>query len=140
MALKAKFIIIVLCFISSTVQSQKGIKSADLHYLKNFKDCYPNNIKLFSDGRLAVRLKSLLKEKYKFLKNSWTVETPIEIKDNFFVAWGCQQHNCSNTNFIIVVDFKKNVIHSGIRAEEFITIYSEDGTSNPEITKWSKRI
>lgn len=113
--------------------------SADISYLKNCEGKYPSEVKLLGNNPLTKRLKILIKNRYVFLKNTWTVETPIEIKKNQFIAWGCQQHNCSNTNFMIVVDFAKNVVYVGVREEENVKIYSEDGTSNNEITKWANR-
>lgn len=115
-------------------------KATGLDYLKNSQGKYPNEINLLDNSNLTFRLKKLLKNRYIFLKNSWTVETPIEIKNNTFIAWGCQQHNCSNTNFIIVVDFSKNIVYVGIRENENVKTYSEDGTTNKEIIKWATRI
>ena len=73
------------------------------------------------------------------MKTKWAVETPIEIKGNILQAWGCQQHNCDRTNFIIVVDFIKNVVYVGIRRNEIVKSYSEDGSTNAEINKWANR-
>ncbi|WP_205945162.1 hypothetical protein [Pedobacter psychrodurus] len=107
--------------------------------MKKFNGAYPKDVKLLKDPILSKRVKSLLKNRFFFLKNTWAVETPINIKNNNFIAWGCQEHNCSDTNFIIVVDFTKNVVYVGIREEEQVKIYSEDGTKNTEITNWSNR-
>ena len=41
--------------------------------------------------------------------------------------------------FIIVVDFGKNVVYVGVREEEEIKIYSEDGKNNDRITNWATR-
>ncbi|WP_231459220.1 hypothetical protein [Pedobacter sp. Leaf132] len=112
----------------------------ELDYMKNYNGLYPNKVKLLGNNLLTKRLKNLIKDRYSFLVKTWAVETPIEIKNSMFSAWGCQQHNCSNTNFIIVVDFKKNVVYVGIREEENVKIYSEDGSSNILVNNWAKRI
>lgn len=111
-----------------------------LAYLKKFKGEYPYEGNLFNDKLLSKRLKSLLKNRFFFLKKTWAVETPIEVNNNTFKAWGCKQHFCDSTNFIIVVDFKKNVIYVGIRENENVKVYSEDGSINIEVNNWAKRI
>jgi hypothetical protein len=109
----------------------------NLDNLKKMNGKYPYEAKLLSNPALTKRLKSLLKGRYRFLKETWAVETPIEINNNIFVASGCQQHNCGNTNFIIVFDFSKDILYAGIREEQVVKIYSEDGSNNEEIIKWS---
>ena len=113
----------------------KTVESLD--NLKKFDGKYPYDAKLFTNSVLTNRLKSLLKGRYRFLKETWAVETPIEINNNIFVASACQQHNCGNTNFIIVVDFSKDILYAGVREDEVVKVYSEDGTSNDEIIKWA---
>lgn len=114
-------------------------EKSDLGYLRSYKGRYPQKVKLLGNNPLTKRLKFLLKDKYNFLINNWGPEIPIELRKNTFIAWGCQQHNCSNTNFMIVVDLTKNVVYAGIREEEVIAIYSEDGSKNIEVTKWATR-
>lgn len=119
-------------------ESQSNSQIVDnLEYLKKFNGKYPYDIQLFSNPTLTRRLKRLLNGRYKFLEETWAVETPIEINNNTFVASGCEQHNCASTNFIIVVDFSKNVLYAGVREEDVVKVYSEDGSSNPEIIKWA---
>lgn len=127
-----------LLFLIITIQSLTNYKS-DLNYLKQFNGKYPEKVKLLGNNPLTSRLKNLIKDKYSYLVETWAVETPIEIKNNMFSAWGCQQHNCGNTNFIIVVDFNKNMVYVGVREEANIKIYSEDGGSNILISNWANR-
>ena len=112
---------------------------SDLRYLKKYEGLYPQKVKLLGNNPLTKRLEFLLKEKYSFLIKTWGPEIPIKLKGNTFIAWGCQQHNCSNTNFTIIVDFTKNVLYVGIREEENLKIYSEDGSKNIEVTNWANR-
>jgi hypothetical protein len=112
-------------------------KSENLDFLKTTNGKYPFAIKLFNNAALAHRLKKLLGNRYQFLKKTWAVETPIEIKDNIFIAQGCQTHNCTSTNFIIVFDFLKNVLYAGIREDEKPKTYSENGSTSPKLLEWS---
>ena len=112
---------------------------SDLKYPEKYVGLDPQKVKLLGNSPLTKRLKALLKNRYDFLSKTWGPETPIEVKNNTFSAWACQQHNCSNTNFTIVVDFDKNVVYVGIREEENVKIYSEDGSKNTEVTNWANR-
>lgn len=127
---------IFLLFISVNLPTNAN----SLEYLRTFNGKYPYDIKLLDEKLLSKRLKSLLKDRFFFLKKTWAVETPIEVNNNTFKAWGCKQHFCDSTNFIIVVDFKKNVIYVGIRDNENIKVYSEDGSKNKLVENWTKRI
>lgn len=120
---------------SSELQTNNSLVE-NLDNLKKLNGKYPYEVKLLQNPVLTKRLKNLLKGRYKFLKETWAVETPIEVNNDIFVASGCQQHNCGNTNFIIVVDFSKDVLYAGIREEQVVKVYSEDGSSNSEIIKW----
>ncbi len=113
------------------------IKQDNLSYLKNFNGRYPAEVKLLDSSALANRLQHLVGSRYAFLKNTWAVETPVTVAGGQFVAAGCQQHNCAGTNFIIVVDFSKDVLYAGIREEGAVKTYSEDGSTNNEIEKWA---
>ena len=111
--------------------------TSDLGFLKEYQGKYPNDVKLLENQTLKLRLQKLLGDRYAFLKETWAVETPIEIKNNIFVASGCQVHNCGSTNFMIVVDLSKGVVYSGIRDEEKVKLYAEDGTANEELNNWA---
>jgi hypothetical protein len=109
----------------------------DLDFLKALDGKYPYAVKLLDNAALQSRLKNLLGNRFAFVKKTWAVETPIEVKNNVFVASGCQAHNCSSTNFIIVVDLTKNKMYAGIREEEKVKTYSEDGTNPPQLNDWA---
>jgi len=115
-----------------------GIKqksnSVNLDFLKSTNGKYPNEIKLLENPVLTQRLKKLLGNRYNFLKETWAVESPIEVKDNIFSAFGCQAHNCGSTNFIIIIDFSKNVIYSGVRENDIVKTYSEDGSNTRKLS------
>jgi hypothetical protein len=110
-----------------------------LDYLSKLKGKYPHQVNLLGNSTLLTkRVKALLKERFSFLKGRWLVETPIEVEDLTFKAYGCQPHNCDHVNFIIVVDLGRNVVYVGVKENENIKVYSEDGTCNSKVTEWEK--
>jgi hypothetical protein len=111
--------------------------TGNLNFLKKYAGKYPHDVKLLNNTTLTTRLKKLLGNRYAFLKKTWAVETPIEINNNVFSAGGCQTHNCSDTNFIIVVDFSKNILYAGIREENKVKVYAEDASTNQQVTDWA---
>jgi hypothetical protein len=111
--------------------------SNSLDFLKKLNGKYPYEAKLFDNSTFTKRLKKLLgNSRYNFLTETWTVESPMEFVNNVFVASGCQAHICSSTNFIIVVDFSKNVMYAGIREEGEVKTYSEDGSNSLKVSEW----
>lgn len=122
----------------TTKQQQANNSTSDnLEFLKKLNGKYPYEVKLFNNPALIKRLKKLLGNRYKFLKETWAVESPMKIKDNIFVASGCQAHNCGSTNFIIVVDLSKNIMLAGVREEDQVKTYSEDGSSCQQLIEWA---
>lgn len=125
---------------NSTIKQQTvNSTSNNLDFLKEVNGKYPYEVKLLENPALIKRLKNLIgNSRYNFLKETWDVEAPMEYTNNVFVAIACQAHYCSGTNFIIVVDFSKNVMYVCIREEEEIKIYSEDGSNSEKVTEWIK--
>jgi hypothetical protein len=127
--------------------NQKTVKSTtdnltsnNLDFLKKLNGKYPYEVNLFDNSTFTQRLKNLLgNSKYNFLIETWAVEVPMEYANNIFVASGCQAHNCASTNFIIVVDFAKNVMYAGIREEDEVKTYSEDGSNSTKVSEWANR-
>lgn len=119
-------------------QNKNDSSFKSLDFLKKFNTKYPSKVNLFNNEILTGRLKKLLQNRYYFLKKTWEVESPITIKNNFFIATGAQAHNAGATNFIIVVDFLKNNIYVGVREEYEEKDYSEDGSISEELQNWSK--
>ena len=119
------------------IQPRENSTSTNLDFLKQLDGKYPFEVKLFDNDAFTQRLQKLLgTSRYNFLKETWGVEMPMEFTNNVFVASGCQAHNCGSTNFIVVYDFSVDVMYAGIREENQVTTYSEDGGSSPRITKW----
>ena len=107
-------------------------------YLKNLNGVYPCDVQLFVDSSLLMhRLKKLLgKKAYHSFKEIWGVEAPMEFVNNTFSASACMKHNCANTNFIIVLDFSKDVLYACIRIDRNPIIYSEDGSGSDVVDHW----
>ena len=124
---------------NSTIKQQPdNSTSNNLEFLKKLNGKYPFKVKLFDNSEFNQRLKKLLgNSRYKFLSETWAVETPMEFSNNIFVAFGCQAHNCGSTNFIIVVDFSENLMYAGIREDDIVKTYSEDGSTLPKVIEWA---
>jgi hypothetical protein len=88
---------------------------------------------LLDDSILRKRLKNLIGNSYNFLVSNWDVENPIVVKNNIFVAFGCQSHNCDSTNFIIIMDFSKNILYCGVRENNNVKSFSEDGSNTQKL-------
>jgi hypothetical protein len=116
---------------------QQTNNSDNLDFLKSTNGKYPYEIKLLKNPILTQRLKKLIGNRYNFLKDTWAVENPIEVKDNIFVAYGCQAHNCGSTNFIIIIDFYKDAMYAGIRENDNVKIYSEDGSDSRKLNDFA---
>jgi hypothetical protein len=130
--------------LSDTTQNQLSVqtkfdnsKPNRLGGLKKLNGMSPFEAKLFDNSAFGNRLKKLLGARYDFLKENWTVATPIELTDNTFVAWGCKAHFCDLTNFIVVYDFSSDVMYAGIRDEDNVKTYSEDGATSLRIIEWA---
>ena len=118
-------------------QQPDNSNSNNLDFLKNLDGKYPYAVGLFDKSAFTQRLKKLIgNSRYRFLKKTWAVQVPMVVDNNTFVALGCQAHNCDSTNFIIVVDFSKNVMYVGIKEEDEIKTYSEDGSYSPKVNEW----
>jgi len=118
-------------------QQHDNSNSNNLDFLKKLDGKYPYAVGLFNKSAFTQRLKKLIgNSRYRFLKKTWAVQVPMNVDNNTFVAIGCQAHNCDATNFIIVVDFSKNLMYVGIKEEDEIKTYSEDGSYSPEVNEW----
>jgi hypothetical protein len=109
-----------------------------LTFLRSYNGKYPYQVKLLDHPALKRRMEKLLGSRFAFLKKTWAVEIPMKVSGNQFSASACQTHNCSSTNFMIVVDLAKNVLYAGIREEGKVTLYSEDGSHNEIMDNWAR--
>ena len=127
---------IVLAFFSLYINAQQKkaitstVKSNNLSYMKSYNDKYPFEVKLIEKkGAFRTRLQKLMgKEKFQDLEDFFNVESPITIKNNVMIAYGCMQHNCDGFYFKIFYDFNKDIINVGIKeGEKPIEILGEKG-------------
>lgn len=128
------FIVLVFFSICINAQQKKAItstvKSNNLSYMKSYNDKYPFEVKLIEKkGAFRTRLQKLMgKEKFQDLEDFFNVESPITIKNNVMIAYGCMQHNCDGFYFKIFYDFNKDIINVGIKeGEKPIEILGEKG-------------
>ncbi len=108
----------------------------NLDFLNSYAGKYPSEINLLENKILRKRLVDLLPIDRLELIESLTVETPIEIENNIFKASGCQQHNCDATNYILIVDLKKDILYVGIKEEYNFKLYPENDKNSYELNKW----
>lgn len=127
---------IVLAFFSLYFSAQQKktntstAKSNNLSYMKSYNDKYPFEVKLIEKkGAFRTRLQKLMgKEKFQDLEDFFNVESPITIKNNVMIAYGCMQHNCDGFYFKIFYDFNKDIINVGIKeGEKPIEVLGEKG-------------
>ena len=131
-----KIFFIVLAFFSLHFSAQQKktntstVKSNNLSYMKSYNDKYPFEVKLIEKkGAFRTRLQKLMgKEKFQDLEDFFNVESPITIKNNVMIAYGCMQHNCDGFYFKIFYDFNKDIINVGIKeGEKPIEVLGEKG-------------
>ena len=70
------------------------------------------------------------------MKETWGVGEPIKVENNTFIASECQKHNCYRRKYIIVVDLLKNIMYVGIKEDDSIKTYSEDGSNSTYLKEW----
>lgn len=117
-------------------QQQERV-SDNLKFLLDMDGKYPDDVKLLEVPLIENRVKKLIGERFDFMKTNWSVESPMKIKDNYFIASACQAHNCYNTQFIIVIDLYTDIMSVGIREELHATTFSESNIElPPPITFW----
>lgn len=123
----------------ATLGVETVVEKPSLRFLKDLNGQYPKDAKVFENADFTQRLQELLGDRYEFLVATWNVESPIIISDNSFIANACQAHNCMETNFIIVYSFSKNVLYAGIRENNEVKTYSEDGSAHLQVAHWAEQ-
>jgi len=117
----------------TTIQQQPNNHISDnLDFLNTFDKKYPYETKLLDNPILKTRLRKMLGTQYDFMKSIWQVETPIEITDGIFYAWGMQAHSGGDPSAVLMADINKNVLYVGIRKDKQQKFYSEDGGNVPQ--------
>lgn len=122
---------------NKTNNKLKENKGFDLFKLSAGK--YPSDINLFDNPEFIERLKKLIGNKYNFVRDYWSVETPIEFKNGIYILKGCEKHNCNWTNFILTYEVSNNHLSAGIRDEKKVKIFSEKIHHPNIIDEWKKK-
>lgn len=146
MSIRYILLIIIILFSTEVICQKKAhymndnVKNKNFAYLKSYNDKYSFEVNLFSNSLFVARLKKTIGQRYALLKKYWNVTTPIEIRNNYMIAYGCQEHNCSYTNFMVIYSFGNDTFFIGIREDEKVALYSEDKSDYPErILRWANK-
>lgn len=107
--------------------------TAKLQFLKDSEGKFPHEIGLLRKDVFKQRLKKLLGKRSSFLMKYFNVVSTIENNNEIFIVSGCQARNCDKVNFMIGYDFSNDILHVGVREDEQIIIYSENGDVPAEI-------
>lgn len=119
--------------------SQKTSKNTSLSFLSKYKGKYPSDVKLLNNTILKNRLVQLIgKERYQYMNQTWAVEGGIMVENDTLEAGGCEAHNCDMTNFIIVVDLKKDTLYVGYMVEGEINKFGETNDFPEQLLKWEQ--
>ncbi|MCT4001760.1 hypothetical protein HZQ19_07740 [Elizabethkingia anophelis] len=122
---------------TSNIKKNNPQTNTSLKFLKKYNGKYTYEVKLLNNPILKNRLIRLMGiQKYTFMKNTWRVDGGISVKNNILTAEGCEQHNCGDTNFIIVVDLERDQLSVGYREEKNVIMYREGETLPKEIEEW----
>lgn len=110
----------------------------DLSFLNKLNGQYTDAFWNIDKPVFYKRIKKLLNNYFETLREICCVESPIEIKDNKLIATACESHNCNSTNYIVIVDILKNKIYVGLRKDDQIKTFTEDGHTPQEMKDWIK--
>jgi TPR repeat protein len=108
-----------------------------LSFLNAYADKYPYEVKLLDHPLLSKRVEALIGDRFKYMKKTWAVETPMKVSNGKFIASACMAHNCASTNFIIIYDFAINNFYVGIREDDVVSTYSENRLICDELQSWA---
>jgi hypothetical protein len=133
--MKSLKIMLVVLFVSQGALYAQA-QQQNFNFLNNYNGKYPYEVKLLKNTQIKNALMKLLGNRYNFFVKTWAVETPITVKDGTFVASACMAHNCSDTNFIIVVDIENKKVYAGIREDNKVTTYPAGANYPQAIQDW----
>lgn len=119
--------------------SNTKTEETSLNSLRKFNGEYSYDVKLLSSPILKKRLISLIgKKRYEYMKTTWAVEGGIMVENDILEAGGCEAHNCDMTNFIIVVDLKKDILYVGYMVEGEINKFGETDDFPKQLLQWEQ--
>lgn len=131
--------LLAILALSANIARGQDKANESIKVLKNYDGNYPHEVKLKENKELNKRLEKLLGNRFAFLKSKWGPEIPIEVKDSIFKSQFCEQHNCGDTNFIILYNFDSDRLCVGIRDNNQVTIFMESNTCPAAIEEWKEK-
>lgn len=117
----------------------KVTTASKLEFLEAFKDRYPNDVNLLHIPEIENRMRKLMGKEYDYVISIWEVETPMEIINGEFYAWGMQAHSGGDQSAVLMADIKKDKLFMGVRNDAKVNVYAEDSTDIPKrLLDWEK--
>lgn len=105
--------------------------SNDLSYLRDLK------VDILEHPSFKPRLLRLLGNDFETLQDICCTYTPSEIIGNFYKLFTCETHNCGASNYIILADLAINIVYVGIRKDDKVRTYSENGKNCTLLSEWA---
>lgn len=86
----------------------------------------------FEDSQIKERLRSLIGVvRMHQIELNWNNEDPITVNGNMLSASGCQDNNCENISFLVMIDVLNDVFYAGIKIEGNVEVFAE-------LAEWKK--
>ena len=98
---------------------------------------YASNIDLLYNQPVADRLEFLIgSSRLHQMRHYWKIDTPIYIQDGIFIAKGCAQRNCDDTNFVVMMDIANDKIFAGVKIEGVTEVFAENSSNIIPLEQW----
>jgi len=121
-----------------TEQEVDTVKFAEVRpTVLEYEGKYATQSSFFEDSQISERLRSLIGPvRMHQIKLHWNIEDPVQVNGNMLSASGCQEDNCENTSFLILIDAMNNVFYAGIKIEGNVELFSENGIMTKSLQDW----
>ena len=106
--------------------------SDNLDFLMKLNGKCISEVNLLNNTVFKMRLKKIIGSQYDNLEGFMWVQSPIEINNGLFYAWGMARSSGGDPSAVIMADINKNILYVGIQYDYKVTIYSEDGNNAPQ--------
>jgi len=90
--------------------------NSELGSFKPYVGKTASEIKLWQNKEVDPRLRKLMGADYATMKKFWNVETPLKKFGDFLMMTGCEQDNCAENRYVILMSTSggnMNVVHIG---------------------------
>ena len=110
----------------------------NIRFLADYDGEDPSAVDLLNQPVLKRRLRKLLGTQYSYVKGIWEVEAPMEVEDGLFYASAMQAHSGGDPSAVLMADIGRNTLYVGIRQEQQVQLYAEDGGDVPaKLQAWA---